>query len=171
VDAPIVPTRGLRFSSAFHWVFQAPGARSGFPLTELRLGAFKPIGKRGIGFLAGDGGTTLGRDAPPVLQFTLGGPLTLGAYGLDEFRGSNYILGRLGYLHRIGHLPPFLGGNTYTLLLLEHGSAFERLGSADFHSDVTGGLYLDTLLGAAFFGGSWGGSGRSKLFFSIGQLF
>jgi NTE family protein len=171
VDAPIVPTRGLRFSSAFHWVFQAPGARSSFPLTELRLSAFKPIGKRGIGFLTGNGGTTLGRDAPPVLQFTLGGPLALGAYGLDEFRGSNYILGRLGYLHRIGHLPPFLGGNTYTLLLLEHGSAFERLSAADFHSDVTGGFYLDTLLGPAFFGGSWGGSGRSKLFFSIGQLF
>src|SRR5207249_4446042 len=99
-DAPIVPTRGLRFSSAFRWIFQAPGARSGFPLTELQLAAFKPIGKRGIGFLAGNGGSTLGRDAPPVLQFTLGGPLTLGAYGLDEFRGSNYILGRLGYLQR-----------------------------------------------------------------------
>src|SRR5207244_3058591 len=88
VDAPIVPTRGLRFSSAFHWVFQAPGARSAFPLTELQLAAFKPIGKRGIGFLAGNGGTTLGRDAPPVLQFTLGGPLALGAYGPRDIRAT-----------------------------------------------------------------------------------
>jgi hypothetical protein len=166
-----VPTRGVRFSSAFHWVFQAPGAPSGFPLTELRLAAFKPIGKRGIGVLAGSGGTALGREAPPALQFTLGGPLALGAFGLDQFRGSNYILGRLGYLRQIGQLPPFLGGKSYMLLLLEHGSTFERLGAADFHSDLTGGLYLDTLLGPAFLGGSWGGSGRSKLFFSIGQLF
>jgi hypothetical protein len=98
-------------------------------------------------------------------------PLTLGTYGLDGFRGSNYILARLGYLHQIGQLPTFLGGKSYILLLVEDGSAFERLGAADFHSDVTGGLYLDTLLGPAFFGGSWGGGGRSKLFFSIGQLF
>jgi NTE family protein len=171
VDAPIVPTRGVRVSSAFRWVFQAPGARSSFPLAELQLSAFKPIGKHGIGFVAGNGGTALGHDAPPVLQFTLGGPLTLGAYGQDEFRGSNYILGRLGYLHRIGQLPSYLGGKSYAVLLVESGSAFERLNAADFHGDVTGGFYLDTLLGPAFFGGSWGGSGRSKLFFSFGQLF
>jgi NTE family protein len=171
VDAPINPNRGLRFSSAFRWVFQAPGARTGFPLTELQLARIQPIGKRGTGFLVGNGGTTLGREAPPVLQFTLGGPLLLSAYGQGEFRGSNYILGRLGYRYRIGHLPPFLGGNSYTVLMLEDGSAFERLNAAAFHSDVTGGFYLDTLLGPAFVGGSWGGSGRSKLFFTFGQLF
>jgi outer membrane translocation and assembly module TamA len=135
------------------------------------MSVFHPLGKDGIGFVRGSGGTSFGHHAPPAQQFTLGGPLTLGAYGVDEFRGSNYLLGQIGYLHRIARLPTFLGSNVYAGVALEHGSAYEELDDADFQSDVTGGVYLDTILGPAFFGASAGEGGRSRFYFIIGQLF
>jgi NTE family protein len=170
-DQPRVPTRGLRAATALRWYFAAPGTSEGFPNAELQLSWFRPLGKRGTGFLLGSGGTSFGHVAPPAQQFTIGGPLTLGAYGLNEFRGSNYILAQVGYLYRIARLPTFLGGNAYLGGLLQHGSAFEDLDSADFHTDLASGFYVDTILGPAFFGGSVGEGGRSRLYFTIGQLF
>jgi NTE family protein len=170
-DSPRVPTRGLQVATAFHWYFDAPGAQEEFPRAELRLSYARPLGERGVGLVYGGGGTSLGHDLPPAQQFTLGGPLTLGAHGTHEFRGSNYILGQAGYLYRIGVLPTFVGGSTYVGFLVQHGSTYEELDDADFHTDVVGGVYMDTILGPAFLGGSVGEGGRSRLFFAIGQLF
>jgi hypothetical protein len=47
------------------------------------------------------------------VQFTLGGPLRLGAYGVDQFRGDRIGYAGAGWLRRIGTLPAVLGGNLF----------------------------------------------------------
>ena len=47
-----------------------------------------------------DGGSSLGSDMPAYEQFSLGGPLRLSAYQLNEFAGRQYAFGRLMYYHR-----------------------------------------------------------------------
>ena len=42
-----------------------------------------------------------------------GGPLRLGAFHQDEFRGSRLIFSTQGYIHRIGSLPALFGGKIY----------------------------------------------------------
>ena len=109
----------------------------------------------------------VGETAAPLQQFTLGGPLRLGAYNLDEFRGDDYRLLSAGYLHRIGQLPPFLGGKIMAGSWYELGKA----GTGSYHNSISAGLAAETALGPFFIGDSFGEAGRRRFFFAIGRLF
>ena len=64
-----------------------------------------------------------------------------------------------------------LGGNIYVGGWLEAGSAFQRWSTANWHSNVSAGVILETLLGTVFAGGSVGFDGHRRLYVSIGPLF
>jgi NTE family protein len=170
-DSASVPTRGARATVAARWFFESPGAAGGFPQLEAHVSTFKPLAPRSSLFAIGGGGTTLGRDAPPQQQFTLGGPLRLGGYGRDEFRGNQYLFLAAGYLHHVASLAPQFGGKVYVGNWLELGSAFDKLNAAKFSGNVSGGVIAETKLGPVFLGGSLGEGGRRKLYFTLGRLF
>jgi NTE family protein len=165
------PTRGLRISSAYSWYLESPGAPAKFPLAEMSLSAYQPVSRNGSLFGHAAGGTTFKKMAGPAQQFTLGGPLRLSAYGLDEFRGDHYVLASAGYRRRFGVLPSLIGGSFHASVWLERGAAFFRRQAADYRNDFAAALTLDTLLGPLVFGGAWGDGGKVKAFFSFGRHF
>ena len=63
--------------------------------------------------VAVSGGTALGSDMPAYESFTLGGPLRLSGYRINEFSGREYAFGRLMYYHRLYSLPDILGSGLY----------------------------------------------------------
>lgn len=108
-DNPIIPTHGTAATIDSKWIFQTPGASGGFPSLEVRVNRFSPVGHGNSVFAMMSAGTLFGGKAAPLQQFTLGGPLRLGAYNINALRGNDYLLLGGGYLHRLAQLPPFLG--------------------------------------------------------------
>ncbi|MGQ9924569.1 MAG: BamA/TamA family outer membrane protein, partial [Armatimonadota bacterium] len=167
----LLPTRGARVELLADWYLQTPGAPDPYLSAELRSSFYRPAGERGVLFLTASGGSSFGQGAPVSRQFTLGGPLRLGAYGVNELRGSEYLFGSAGYMRRVGRLPQFAGGKVYVGASVEYGAAFERLSDADFAACISAGLVMETLAGPVFFGGSWGEGSRRTAYFAIGHPF
>lgn len=170
-DNPAIPAHGAEGTMDLHWYLKAPGAPEHFLRAEGQLSAFQPVSSRGSLFVVAAGGTTMNRQAPSALQFTLGGPLRLGAYEQDEFRGSRYLLLDAGGLREVARIMPVFGGKVYAGGWVECGSVFEHWDDAETHLCATTGILTDTVLGPLFAGGSWGESGRGKVYFQIGRLF
>jgi NTE family protein len=170
-NSVVAATHGVRTTASLFWYFKSPGAAAAYPQGEAGLSSFHRAGSKGALFVYGAGGTSFSREPGPIQQFTLGGPLRLSAYGLAQFRGSNYALAAAGYRHRVGSLPTLLGGKIYAAAWYEGGSAFFGRNDARYRSDIAGAFVLETLLGPVTFGGAWGQGGTGKIFFSLGRLF
>ena len=171
LDSAVVPRSGFRVELRPNWFFQSPGISGGFPQAELKFAFFQRVGEPNTVFVLGEGGTTFGETAPPAQQLTLGGPLRLGAFHQDEFRGSRLIFSTQGYIHRIGSLPALFGGKIYAGLWHEIGAVFEPQGQRDYLNVLSGGVLAETILGPVIVGGSWGEGGRYLFYFSVGSLF
>jgi len=169
-DDPVIPRRGFSAETNFRWFDQSPGASGAFPSMDLKLGYFQPIAHPASFFLQSEGGTTFGTTSTGVPQFFLGGPVRLGAYGQNEFRGNQYYLFRAGYLRDLLILPPFLGKKVYAVGAYEIGKMYGAAGS-DLPDDVAAGFLAETALGPFFIGGSVGDSGHRKWFFQLGRVF
>jgi outer membrane protein assembly factor BamA len=170
-DSPTIPSRGTRVAAGAHWYFYAPDAPRPFPIADINLSSFHPVSKTDSVFGVFGAGTAFGRTAGPLEQFTLGGPSSLAAYGPDEFRGNDALHLTLGYLHRVGQLPSFVGGKVMLGGMYQVGGAFERFGSGRYLNDVSVALLADTLIGPVLVGYSYGEAGRNRIYFAIGRLF
>jgi NTE family protein len=122
--------------------------------------------------LAVSGGTALGTDMPAYDSFTLGGPLRLSGYRIDEFAGRDYAFGRLMYYRRIFPLPDILGSGAYLGGSAEVGRMSNRFINSSF---ATGTLWstsvflgADTFLGPAHLGFGYAGSGNWSLYLLLG---
>lgn len=171
LDKAQVPTRGIYNTTTINYYFDSPGATGNFTQAETRLRTFVPYRERNILFGFGGGGTSFGSTAPPLQQFTLGGPFRLGGYGYEEFRASSYLQAGVGFLHNPRIIPTFLGGKTYVGAWYEGGSAFERLGGAEYLQSVSLGTIIETPVGPVFVGGSVNQDGHGRFYFSFGRVF
>ena len=171
-DDPIVPRRGYTAETTFRWCDTSPGAPQGFPSMDGQLQYFQPITDPASIFVTLQGGTTFSsHDVGPVPQFFLGGPLRLGAYGTNELFGNQYYLFRLGYLHDLFTLPPFLGKKIYVIGSYEFAKMYGFRNESAFPNDVNGGILAETAIGPLVIGGSWGDSGHRKWYFQLGRVF
>jgi NTE family protein len=170
-NSPQFPTRGLLLRSSANWFFKSPGAEEGFPQAETRAVYAYPLDERNILFVAGSGGTTFGKTAPPFQKFPLGGVFRVGGFGRGEFRGDHYLFGELGYLRLLHRLPPFLGGGVFAGGWLDTGKASDDFDTASYATSGTGGLLIETRLGPIFVGLSWAEGGRGKFYFALGRIF
>jgi NTE family protein len=171
-DDPIIPRRGYTAESTFRWYDTSPGASRAFPTMEAQLQYFKPITTPASLFITAQGGTTFGNhDTGPVPQFFLGGPLRLGAYGTNELYGNQYYLFRMGYLHDLFTLPPFLGKKIYAIGTYEFAKMYGFPAQSGFPNDVNAGVLAETAFGPLMIGGSFGDSGHRKWYFQLGRVF
>ena len=177
---PTIPERGLYLKADLRQFFQVPdvvtpaSTRAADPdkMTSGRLqfSLFTPIGRRGRVLLGGSGGSSFG-DTTVVNAFALGGPFQLGAYYPGELRGSNAVVANLGYFHELARFAEGTIGRLWFGSLLEEGSAFERMSSAKFHTNLTAGFVLESPIGPVFAGASFGLDGRYRVYFSLGPIF
>ena len=170
-DDPVIPRRGFSAETNFRWFDQSPGAKSGFPEMDLKLGYFQPVTQPASLFVQAEGGTTFGYDSTGIPQFFLGGASRLSAYGQNEFQGNQYYLLRAGYMHDLLTLPPFLGKKVYAVADYEIGKMYGINTGTEFPNDVSLGFLAETAVGPFFIGGSVGDSGHRKWFFQLGRVF
>jgi len=170
-DDPVIPRRGFSAESNFRWFDQSPGATSGFPSMDLKLGYFQPITHPASLFVEGEGGSTFGTKSTGIPQFFLGAPLRLSAYGQNEFQGNQYYLFRAGFVRDLLTLPPFVGKKVYAVGAYEIGKMYGITTGSDLPDDVAVGFLAETAVGPFFIGGSVGDSGHRKWFFQLGRVF
>jgi NTE family protein len=170
-DDPLIPRRGFRFESNFHWFDSSPGATSAFPVLDSKMDFFLPVSRSASLFLSSEGGSTFGSRDTGVPQFFLGGASRLSAYGVNELFGNQYYLFRGGYLHEIVSLPPFVGKKVYAIGSYEAGKMYGAANESKFPNDFAAGVLAETALGPFFVGGSVGDSGHHKWFFQLGRVF
>ncbi len=171
-DDPVIPRRGYTAESTFRWYDTSPGAPQGFPTMEGHLQFFQPITTPASIFVTAQGGTTFSsREVGPTPRFFLGGPLRLGAYGTNELYGNQYYLFRLGYLHDLFTLPPFLGKQIYAIGAYEFAKMYGFQAQSGFPNDINLGVLAETAFGPLLIGGSYGDSGHRKLYFQLGRVF
>jgi NTE family protein len=170
-DDPVLPRRGFGAETTFRWFEASPRATGPFPSMELKVRYFQPVSTPASLFFAAEGGSTFGYQGTGIPQFFLGGPLRLSAYGTNELFGNQYYLFRMGYLHEIAQLPPFLGKKVYAVGTYEFGKMYGFADESKFPNDIAAGVTAQTALGPFFIGGSVGDSGHRKWFFQLGRLF
>ncbi len=170
-DDPVIPRRGFRVESNFHWFDTSPGATSSFPVLDMRIEFFQPVSRAASFFLSSEGGSTFGSRNTGVPQFSLGGPGRLSAYGVNELFGNQYYLFRGGYLHELVSLPPFVGKKVYAVGSYEAGKVYGAVNESRFPNDFAAGVLAETALGPFFVGGSVGDSSHHKWFFQLGRVF
>jgi len=171
-DDPVIPRRGYTAQITFRRYDTSPGAPEGFPTMEGQIQFFQPITTPASIFVTAQGGTTFGtRDTGPVPQFFLGGPLRLGAYGTNELFGNQYYLFRLGYLHDLFTLPPFLGKRIYVIGSYEFAKMYGFPQQSGFPNDINAGVLAETAFGPLVIGGSFGDAGHRKWYFQLGRVF
>ncbi|MEX2263036.1 MAG: patatin-like phospholipase family protein [Bryobacteraceae bacterium] len=165
-DSALLPTDGLRVNAAGEWFFQAPGANSGFPRLSVNGSIYRTPAPRHTFFGSATAGTGFGENLPFLQQFTLGGPLRLAAFRLQEFRGDSVLYGAGGYIYELGRLPSFLGERFGATGWYEAG----RIGG-DTNQGANAGIVAETSLGTVFLGGTWGDGGRRRFYFTLGRFF
>jgi NTE family protein len=122
-------------------------------------------------FLIARGGSTFGSNGTRTPQFFLGGPGRLNAYGLNELFGNQYFLGRIGYLHEVFTLPPFVGKQVYIYGAGEIGKMYGAPIAPRLCGDGALGLLAETTFGPILIGGSVGDTGHHQWFFQLGRVF
>ena len=108
---------------------------------------------------------------PAYDTFTLGGPLRLSGYRIDEFSGRQMAFGRLMYYKRAVALPDLLGSGVYVGASLEAGRISDRFDGLPAGGTILSGsvfLGADTFLGPAYFGLGAGEAGRWSLYLLLG---
>ena len=117
------------------------------------------------------GGTDLGSNMPAYESFTLGGPLRLSGYRVNEFAGRKYAFGRAMYYNKIFPLPDILGSGVYIGASAEVGRMSDRFDGLPAGGTLWSGsafLGAETFAGPAYFGLGVGASGRWSLYLLLG---
>jgi NTE family protein len=167
-DNIALPRKGLTIHANACWYFEAPGSLAEFGLLEDKVLWNIPMGKNNSIFIFLAGGISYGSDPPLPQQFKLGGPFRLGAYHLDEFHGSNYLLNNLGYLKCIGKLS---GKNVYLGIWTEYGTVYEEWPERIFKNNLSMGILSPTLIGPAFVNISFDKHSNWAFSMGLGRIF
>ncbi|TCL59777.1 NTE family protein [Hydrogenispora ethanolica] len=151
------------------WYSDAPNASEPFSTAETSVKWVIPLNERKAVFTIVSAGAATSGNPPLMQQFTLGGPLRLGAYDSDEFRGDNYVLGTVGIIKDIGK--PLGLKKMYLATFLENGGVFDDWSDIHCKTDFSLGLVSPTIFGTFYLGTSFGEGNQSRINFLLGRMF
>ena len=117
------------------------------------------------------GGTALGSDMPAYESFTLGGPLRLSGYRINQFAGREFEFGRLMYYNLAFPLPDILGSGVYVGGSAEVGRMTDRFDGLPSAGTLwSGSVFLgaDTFAGPAYLGFGFAKAGNWSLYLLLG---
>lgn len=117
------------------------------------------------------GGTAMNSNMPAYESFTLGGPLRLSGYRVNEFAGREYWFGRAMYYNKIFPLPDLLGSGVYFGGSAEVGRMWDRFDGLPSAGTLWSGsafLGADTFAGPAYLGIGMGEAGRWSVYLLLG---
>ncbi len=170
LDHAWFPRSGFRAFASAYAADEAFGSERNYKRLEGQATAAYSWGAHTVN-LGVSGGTDLHTDMPEYDTFTLGGPLRLSGYRIDEFAGRRMAFGRLMYYNRAVRLPDILGAGVYAGASLEVGQVQGRVGGSPDQSTLwSGSLFIaaNTFAGPLYFGTGVGEGGRYTLYLLVG---
>ena len=170
LDNAWFPRSGFRVVGSIYDADEAFGSDHNYQRVEGEALVARHWGAHTFSFFL-SGGSDLHSVMPGYETFTLGGPLQLSGYRIQEFSGQRYGFGRLMYYNRTVPLPDLLGSGVYLGTSLEAGQMHVRVdGLPDGGTMWSGSLFLgaDTFAGPAYVGLGFGEGGRVSLYLLIG---
>jgi NTE family protein len=169
-DTAWFPSKGYGFLGTAYAALTSFGSAQSYQRLEGNARAIQSWGPNVLN-VAVSGGTALGSDMPAYESFTLGGPLRLSGYRVNEFSGREYAFGRLMYYHRIFGLPDILGSGVYIGGSAEVAHIANRFDNSPSPGTLwSGSVFVgaDTFLGPGYVGVGYGGSGNWSLYLLLG---
>ncbi len=180
-DSPVMPSRGIHALGRVRRFVSSPDPTGDPAVTagiespqrfwqaEFDASVFRRLTRRDRLFVRGAGGTSFGAH-PYVEDFSLGGPFRMTAFRNDELRGANFALAGAGYIRELRLLPGWVGTHVYLVTWTECGSTFQSRADVAWHTDISTGIVIDSMIGPLFFGGSAGPGGHARFYISLGPL-
>ncbi|MDH4094418.1 MAG: patatin-like phospholipase family protein [Betaproteobacteria bacterium] len=170
LDHAWFPSSGFRFRGSAYVADDSFGSDRNYKRVEAEALYATHWGAHTFSFYL-SGGSDLDTTMPAYETFTLGGPLQLSGYRIQEFSGQRYGFGRLMYYNRTVPLPDLLGSGVYLGASLEAGQVHGRPdGGPDTGTMWGGSLFLgaNTFAGPAYVGLGFGEGGRFSMYLLIG---
>ncbi len=170
LDHAWFPTDGIGASGSAYAALTAFGSAQSYQRLEGTFRWVKSWGEHTVQVGAA-GGTDLGSNMPAYESFTLGGPLHLSGYRINQFAGRQFAFGRLMYYNRIFPLPDLLGSGVYFGGSAEVGRMSNRFDDLPSPGTLwSGSLFLgaDTFVGPAFVGVGVAGAGNWSIYMLLG---
>jgi len=164
------PTRGYAAVASAYAALDSFGAASSYERLEGSVRAATSWGPHTLN-VSVSGGTDLDSDMPAFESFTLGGPLRLSGYRINQFAGRRFAFGRLMYYNQTLPLPDLLGSGVYVGGSAEFGRITDRVDGLPTPGALwSGSVFLgaDTFLGPLFLGVGVGGSSNWSLYLLLG---
>jgi NTE family protein len=164
------PQDGYQFVATYYGATKALGSAQNYQRIEATARFAKSWGPHSLN-VAVAGGTDFHTDMPAYESFSLGGPLRLSGFRINQFSGREYAFGRLMYYRRILPLPEILGSGVYAGASAEVGRAGDRVdGLPSSGTLYSGSLFLgaETFAGPAFLGVGFGTGGSWGLYLLLG---
>lgn len=169
-DDSVIPHKGINSQTRVDW-FNASPFGSSYHSAETKSSFFLPVSQNGSLFLSASAGSAFGAKNLGLESFTLGGPFRLGAYGINELIGNQYLLFQGGYSHRVLTFNPLFGGAVYGLAWYEMGKIYGDPAVARLPLDGSVAIVAKTGLGPVFAGASMAATDRIKWWFGLGHVF
>ena len=169
VDAAWFPRKGYSLLATAYAAMDSLGSETSYNRLQASARGIKSWGPHTFN-LGVEGGSSLGSDMPAYEQFSLGGPLRLSAYQLNEFSGRQYAFGRLMYYNRTIPLPDLLGTGVYVGGSAEVARISDRVDGLPSPGTVwSSSVFLgaDTFVGPLYLGVGVG-AGRWSLYLLLG---
>jgi NTE family protein len=170
LDHAWFPTHGYSVLGTAYAAMTSLGSAFDYQRLEGAVRGGESWGPHTLGYYVG-GGTDLGSDMPAYESFTLGGPMRLSGYRVNQFAGRKFGYGRLMYYNRILPLPDLLGAGVFVGAAAEVGWIGDRFDGLPSPGTLwSGSLFLgaDTFVGPAYLGVGLGTSGNWSLYMLLG---
>jgi len=163
------PTDGYGLTGSLYAATTALGSALNYQRIEVAARGIRSWGPNTLNLFV-RAGTDLGSNMPAYEAFTLGGPLQLSGYRINQFAGREYAFGRAMVYNRFFPLPDILGSGVYAGASAEVGWITKRFDNFPAQTlwSASGFLGADTSLGPAFFGLGYGGAGNWSLYLLLG---
>ena len=164
------PTTGFFLTGTAYAALTSFGSAQGYQKLSGVARYAKSWGDNTLQF-ALEGGTDLGSNMPAYESFTLGGPLHLSGYRINEIAGREVVFGRVMYYNRVFPLPDIIGSGVYIGGSAEVGRMSNRFDNLPTPGTLwSGSIYAgaDTFLGPAFLGFGFAPAGRYSLYMLLG---
>jgi NTE family protein len=170
LDHAWFPRGGYRVFAAAYAADEALGSDRNYKRVEGQATLALSSGAHTVN-VAAAGGSDLHSDMPAYDTFTLGGPLRLSGYRIEEFSGQRMAFGRVMYYNRAFRFPDVLGAGLYAGASLEAGRIESRIaGFPETGTIWSGSLFIaaNTFAGPLYLGAGVGEGGRYTLYLLVG---
>ena len=161
---------GYRLAATAYAADEGLGSDHNYQRLDGELSAVKSWGAHTLNFKI-SGGTDFHSDMPAYENFTLGGPLRLSGYRIDQFSGRRFGFSRLMYYNRAIHLPDILGSGVFVGASIEAGQMQDRADRLPSAGTIWSGsvfLAASTFVGPAYLGFGFGEAGHYTFYLLLG---